>query len=315
MPDAIIGSTGFVGSNLLAAHDFSGRFNSRNIGDIAGTRFDLCVCAAAPAAMWAANRDPEADWRNIEGLIRHLEQMRAGRMVLVSTIAVLGNSCGLDESTDCFEAEKAYGRHRRLLEEACQALFAQCHVLRLPALFGPGLKKNFLFDIAHRLPSFFPAARFGQLQSALSGTVRELLERAFPLDAPSGLHHCQRDALSPEETTVLSDALEEAGASSLDLTHADSTYQFYGLTRLWQDMQLAIELDLPLVHLAPEPLRAGEVYRALTGKPFEKRAAGIYREDMRTQHSAAWHGPAGYMQNGTEVLRDLQQFWRGWAGA
>src|SRR5262245_12258181 len=83
--DAIIGATGFVGTNLCAQHDFSEQFHSRNISKIAGKAYDIVVCAAAPATMWAANKDPDGDLHNIHELLSHIERVDAERFVLIST--------------------------------------------------------------------------------------------------------------------------------------------------------------------------------------------------------------------------------------
>ncbi|MEO6876905.1 MAG: pyridine nucleotide transhydrogenase, partial [Gemmatimonadaceae bacterium] len=63
---ALIGHTGFVGSNLLRQHGFEATFNSANIEQIAGRSFDLVVCCGAPAEKWKANAHPERDLDNIE---------------------------------------------------------------------------------------------------------------------------------------------------------------------------------------------------------------------------------------------------------
>ncbi len=46
MRTALIGYTGFVGSNLLRMRPFSRLYRSTNIEAIACERFDLVVCAA-----------------------------------------------------------------------------------------------------------------------------------------------------------------------------------------------------------------------------------------------------------------------------
>jgi hypothetical protein len=63
---ALIGYTGFVGSNLLRQRTFDACFNSSNIDQINGRSFDLVVGCGARAEKWKANADPAADLDNIE---------------------------------------------------------------------------------------------------------------------------------------------------------------------------------------------------------------------------------------------------------
>ena len=58
MKIALIGYTGFVGSNLLSQYDFTDRYNSKNIQDIHGKDYDLCICAGGRAPKWIANESP-----------------------------------------------------------------------------------------------------------------------------------------------------------------------------------------------------------------------------------------------------------------
>ncbi|HMC35752.1 MAG TPA: NAD-dependent epimerase/dehydratase family protein [Myxococcales bacterium] len=147
MKSALIGHTGFVGSNLRQAVQFDVLVNSSNVDELRGRRFGLVVCAGARAEKWKANRDPAADLAGIERLASVLREVRAERFVLVSTVDVFEAPAGLDESAPA-DARHAYGRHRRMLEQLCAERF-DAQVLRLPGLFGPGLKKNALYDLLH----------------------------------------------------------------------------------------------------------------------------------------------------------------------
>jgi len=151
MKRALIGHTGFVGGTLLAAGGFTHGFNSRDFEDMRGARFDEVVCAGIPSVKWLANKEPEQDRAAIGALLGVLETVQAGRFVLISTVDVYPDpSLPLDETAEPDgAANHAYGRHRLAVEQFVAAHFASHAIVRLPALFGEGLKKNALFDLLH----------------------------------------------------------------------------------------------------------------------------------------------------------------------
>jgi hypothetical protein len=146
--NALIGHTGFVGSTLRRQRDFDALFNSSNIEAIGGRQFRQIVCAGVSAVKWLANKEPEADWQRIERLMYCLEHVRAEHFVLISTIDVYRFPVGLTEA-DVPRADSLdpYGRHRLALETFIAKRFPSYTIVRLPALFGSGLKKNALFDL------------------------------------------------------------------------------------------------------------------------------------------------------------------------
>ncbi|MCK2086761.1 NAD-dependent epimerase/dehydratase family protein [Thauera aromatica] len=147
MTSALIGYTGFVGGNIARQASFDACFNSKNVDEIRGKGFDLVVCAGVPAVKWWANKNPAEDWAIIERLIDIYSTVKARRFVLISTVDVYPHPAGVDERTSIeLEGLHPYGRHRLLLEKALEGKFEELHVVRLPALFGPGLKKNALYD-------------------------------------------------------------------------------------------------------------------------------------------------------------------------
>lgn len=149
LPSALIGSTGLVGGTLLAQTRFDDLFHSRNIEQIAGRRYDTIVCAGAPAQKWLANRHPATDDAAVDRLTRALARARADRLVLISTVDVLPVPVEVDESTEIDPARLAtYGRNRFTLERFALNYFDTL-VVRLPGLFGTGLKKNIVFDLLH----------------------------------------------------------------------------------------------------------------------------------------------------------------------
>ncbi len=146
--DALVGYTGFVGGNLSKAHSFTDLYNSTTIGQIAGRAYDLVVFSAARAEKWRINQDPDADRNHIDDLKATLASFQASQLVLISTVDVYGHPIGVDESTPVPEPGlHPYGAHRAELEDFARHEFENVLVVRLPGLFGPGIKKNVVFDL------------------------------------------------------------------------------------------------------------------------------------------------------------------------
>lgn len=149
MANALIGATGFVGGNLPPS-EFEFKYNSANIEEIRGKSFDLVVCSGAPAAKWKANQEPAADLANLERLMAAIADVRATRFLLVSTVDVFHTPLAVDESSPVEpDRTQPYGRHRFLLERFVGERFPHACTVRLPGLFGRGLKKNIIFDLIH----------------------------------------------------------------------------------------------------------------------------------------------------------------------
>jgi hypothetical protein len=145
---ALIGYTGFVGSNLDTQYEFSDKYNSKNFHDMEGQQYDLVVCAGVSAVKWMANKEPEQDLENITSLKAVLKTISASRFVLISTIDVYPIIEKIDEDFDCHSIENhPYGLHRLELEGYCLEHFEKCLIVRLPGLFGKGLKKNVIYDL------------------------------------------------------------------------------------------------------------------------------------------------------------------------
>jgi nucleoside-diphosphate-sugar epimerase len=146
----LIGYTGFVGGTLCHRQTFDSLYNSSNISQIEGQTFDLLVCAGAPAVKWQANKQPEADLQNLLSLATHLEKVTAHHFVLISTVDVYPHPVGVDEDSTIDETQaQPYGKHRHILESRIRAKFPHALIVRLPGLFGKGLKKNPIYDLMH----------------------------------------------------------------------------------------------------------------------------------------------------------------------
>ena len=247
-------------------------------------------------------------------LVETLAKARIGRLFLISTIAVLADpGGGALEDTEAFETTTPYGRNRRALEIALGTRFDTV-VMRLPALFGPGLKKNFLFDLRHPAPSFLKGDAFKAVCASVPTSTAARLETLYTLDPATALYALDRAALDASaDRDNVNAAIVEAGFEAARFTHADSTFQFYGLRHLADDIERAIAQSLSTLHLATEPWRAADLHQHLTGRPFSNSVAALRREDMRTNHAAVYGQTGDYLRTRDAVLSQIRAEWE--AGA
>lgn len=147
---AVIGCTGFVGGTLMDHLPNADGFNSKNIEDIADKAYDIIICAGLPATKWWINQHPDEDLANLERLQKTLAKADCvGQFVLISTIDVHDISQPDDQDEErVIPANHAYGKHRLMMEAWVKTQYSgKWRILRLPGLFGIGLKKNIIFDL------------------------------------------------------------------------------------------------------------------------------------------------------------------------
>jgi len=152
MKRGIVGYTGFVGSNLLQFYKFDSFFNSKNFHEAKNMYFDELYFAGIPAVKWYANKFPEEDNTIINNIKSILKTVQVKKIILISTIDVYEYvDSKFDEDYDCdIFNNHTYGVNRYLFEDFVKKQFENYHIIRLPALFGKGLKKNIIYDLMNK---------------------------------------------------------------------------------------------------------------------------------------------------------------------
>lgn len=304
--DLLVGSTGFVGGNLLAKHTFAAECHSSDITAQYGTRPDLCVYAGVPAAMFLANADPEADLAVMRAARENIRQIAPKRLVLISSIAVLADSRGVYEDSPAQDTEAlpAYGKNRLQLEHWVREDFPDALIVRLPALYGAGIRKNFLFDLHTITPAMLRPEKYSELAAK-----SPLVKSAYTL-ADNGFYKLNGTA----DSAALRAFFAANDFNALAFTDARSRYQFYNLGRLWSDMEAARAADVKLLHLCTPPVSAAEVYTAVTGKAdwHNELPKPPFDYDLRSRHAALLGGSGDYLCTKQQELDDITRFMRSW---
>jgi len=299
---ALVGYTGFVGSNLDAATVFDGRYNSKNVSSAYGTTPDLLIYAGVPAAKYLANSAPEKDFEVILQAQENIKKIAPKKLVLISTIDVFKNPVDVDEDSPIeLDGLQAYGKNRRLLEIWTRENFPDALIIRLPGLFGKNLKKNFIYDFIKKIPFRLTEKLFNKFSES-EPTLKNFYDQ---LD--NGFYQCK--VLSVDEEKVVKNIFERVNFSALNFTDSRGVYQFYPLSRLFSDIEIALANDLKILHLATAPVQAGELYTFLTGKIFVNEISqtpAFY--DYKTKFATLFGGQKNYVMDKNSVMNSIADF-------
>jgi len=142
-----------IGKGLVAKHlvqqfnDFEiKQFDSKNVHDLRKEEHDVVFCAAPSAKKWIANASPKIDEDNCLSLIDHLTSSKIRKIYHFSTVDVFNDPSNVNNELCDEYSNHAYGKNRRMIERALLDHF-DASVIRLPALFGKFLEKNYMFDL------------------------------------------------------------------------------------------------------------------------------------------------------------------------
>lgn len=306
----LVGYTGFVGSNIAANHDFTWKINSKNKEEAFGKEPDLLVYAGLRAEKFLANKDPEADMAMITEAMEQMKKINPKKLVLISTVDVYKDPVNVDEDTEInTNGLLPYGANRYKLEQMVRETWEDALIIRLPGLFGKNLKKNFIYDFIHVIPSMLKAEKYQEL-SEKSTLVAESYR-----DLGNGFYKCGITDL-PNPTAKELYAVEELkqefkslGFSALNFTDSRGVFQFYNLANLWNDIQTALENDIRLLNIATEPICVAEIFKRITERTFNNQILQnppFY--DYRSKHAEVFGGQNGYFADKNTVLGEIVEF-------
>ena len=299
--NALVGYTGFVGSNIYAAGNFDAVYRSTNIEDAYGTGPDILVYAGLRAEKYLANHMPQKDEELIFQAEDNIRRIKPKKLILISTIDVFKTPKGVDE-TSVIETEglPAYGYNRYQLELWAREKYPDSLIIRLPGLFGKNIKKNFIYDFINVIPFMLKKEKFEELAAKDRG-----LEKYYFLQ-DNGFY---RVNVSGENKGELKNRFRKLGFSALHFTDSRSIYQFYNLSHLWRDIKTALDAGITLWHPATEPVSAAEIYDCLTGKKYENELEGTPADyDYRTIHAELFGGEGGYISSKEVILEEIKKF-------
>ncbi|MEY8390565.1 NAD(P)-dependent oxidoreductase [Lachnospiraceae bacterium] len=300
--NALVGYTGFVGSNIYREGAFDAVYNSKNIKEAFGTKPELLVYAGLPAEKYLANHAPEKDMEVILQAEENIRSIAPRKLVLISTIDVFKTPRNVDERTEIDTQDlHAYGYNRYQLEKWVREYDKDALIIRLPGLFGKNIKKNFIYDYINVIPFMLKQEKMAELSERDAD-----LKRYYQLQ-DNGFYKVSE--LDGDDKELLKEKFRTLGFSALNFTDSRSVYQFYPLNRLWKDINTALENNIKLWHPATEPVSAGELYEYLTGQKFVNELSAKPADyDYHTIWDRTFGGAHGYMMTKEKILEEIRRF-------
>ena len=297
---ALVGYTGFVGSNLAAAGNFDGLYNSKNVKEAYGTNPDVLYYSGVPAAKFIANKFPDMDMSIMKGAVENIRKINPKKLVLISTVDVYKNPNGKDEDSEMeTDGLEAYGKNRLWLENRVKEICPDCHIVRLPGLYGKNIKKNFIYDFINYIPALLNEKKMAEL------SAKEHALKDFYSLREDGFWAVKADADRPQ----LKEMFKKLGFSALNFTDSRGVFQYYNLKYLYNDIQKVIDNDIRLMNIATQPIEIGTLHLKLTGEAFDNKvAAKPPYYDFKTKHAAVFGGENGYIQTASFVYDDIKEF-------
>ena len=297
---ALVGYTGFVGSNIMLNRDIKLLYNSKNISDSYGKNPDILYYSGVKAEKYIANKNPDSDYKHVLEAINNINLIAPKSIVLISTADVYPAPFAVDEKT-VIEAGKLspYGLHRYLLEKHVCENIRDHLIVRFPGLYGANLKKNFIYDMIHFLPSILSETKIYDLG------FKYLSE--FYLLQDNGYYRLKSIGAAERKELVL--FFNNAGFSALSFTDSRSVFQFFNLSYINNYIEKARESGIRLINIVTAPCQAGELYEYIFEKSFiNEHNEPWHNYNIKSIYAEEFGGTEGYLIPKEKVMKDIKNY-------
>jgi nucleoside-diphosphate-sugar epimerase len=153
----VIGAHGFIGQNLVRRLQSTGvqvelALSTTPVDTFVGRSFDAVFFCAGNSRTYLAERDPLTSLQqDVFALHDYLRRLTYGTWVQVSSSAVYPptSQSKIESAALGLQDVSVYGAHKLLAERYVTQVAERWVIVRPTGFFGPGAKKNLLYDIRH----------------------------------------------------------------------------------------------------------------------------------------------------------------------
>lgn len=292
----LVGDTGFVGSNLKKIMQFDYTFNSKNIENAYNLHPDLLVYAGVRGTKILANKFPKEDEKNIEDAKLNFTKINPKKLILISSVDVYDDLDGKNEDyISNVNNLHTYGKNRFLLEKWVEQNVKDYHIVRLPAIYGNNLKKNYIYDLISPVPKFL------EIEDYIN------VEKEFPTIF---LYYKKNGEIfyNINKDSKLSSYFLNSKYNSLRFTDSRSIYQYFDLRKLDKIVELVISNSIKVLNCVTEPIQSDLLYKKINGTEFNNY---IVENPIQYKLTTKWAylvNENKYLENSAEEIKGLINF-------
>lgn len=293
----LIGQNGFVGGNLNIQYKFDGAYSKHNVFEAYGQNPDILIYCGVPGNKTMANNNEEEDNKAIQDAKENIIKINPKKLVLISTVDVYENPTNKTED-DRPDATFPYGKHRLELENWVISNIKDYHIVRLPAIYGKGLKKNLIYDLIHTVPPFLSQERYNEFSLKNDLVKEKYMKNEY------GFHQIKQT--NPAEYELIKQFFIKEKFQTINFTDSRAQFQFFNLAELRNIIDFVIKKNIKVFNIVTEPISSKELVESLTNQPFENLINENFQNyNLKTKYSNYFGRNDGYIESKDSQLSKI----------
>ncbi|WP_455089434.1 hypothetical protein [Peptoanaerobacter stomatis] len=245
----------------------------------------------------------------IELFMEEIKAVKTKKIIVISTVDVYEKTVDIDERHIIQKENlQPYGLNRKIFEEFIMEYFSNYLIIRLPALYGDGLKKNFIYDLINKVPSVILKSKFNELYNLANDDEKKILSNNYIKNKNGDYEYLN----SLNSKKLLIKFLEKNKYTSLIFTDSRSKFQFYNLDNLWKDINIALNNNINILNITSEPITAQEIAKKCFNIEFNNIISEKNPVDycIKSIYYEKYGGYDGYLYTKYDIIEGIKKFIR-----
>ena len=114
------------------------------------------------------------------------------------------------------------------------------------------------------------------------------MSKVYFFNKTDNIFYLNRKKITNKQSKNLIKLLKKKNYLATSFVNPNSSYQYYNLDNLWNDVKISLNNSIETLNLSVEPLLAKKIYKTLTRKKMKINNSILYKANMITLYSQYW---------------------------